>query len=488
MNHLSGKIMLLLMAFCFAHPVITQKALSKEQANALNEYVRFANESVHGMLIAHRLFENYNQDINKFVDLPGHQLNFYSNSDLPANIFEDPENWFYEVSPSELYMQTLDNYSQIKLDEFTALQKIATKIQDVNTRTNQLRLSIGESINTLDLKDKENIYRIYDMLEEAVDQFDLMLAQMINLEHQLMLSTKELTGKNDATQNQSIERPFDEIFKSAQKLLLAVKAEDKSQISEQLTKLGSAAKKLQTNPLFPEIEKKQTTAKNLRIRLFENIQEIIEMTKDFQANQPIPDTYDLYGASYYYYNTKLISRFNRYGNGLVTLINQLLANLQPNEIQYLELPHHLKVIYPVKLEQQVPVIASTLQEIVRLPDELEDRKVVLAEKAQEILVDSYETEIEIFDYLHQDGDIISLNFNGDWIIKELSMESKPKKFILKLNSTGENYLILHAVNEGSIPPNTIGINYTHKGRKKRHIMQSSLKTSQMVTIKVDGKS
>lgn len=481
MNHFTAKLLLFITVLAFSGPVSAQKPLNKEQADALNEYVRFANESVHGMLIAHRLFENYNQDINKFVDLPGHQLNFYSNSDLPDNIFEDPENWFYEVSPSALYVQTLDNYNQIELSQFTPLQQIATEINDINLKTNQLRLSIGESLNTLDLKDKENIYKIYDMLEEAVDQFDLMLAQLINMDHQLTMVTKELTG-------QSEEKPLDELYRNTQKLLLAVKSGDKTLSNELLTKVNAATKKLQAGNYLAEQEKKQPSVKSYRLRLFENMNEISEMTKDFVAGQPIPEVYDQYGANYYYYNTKLISRNNRYGNGMVTQLNQILAIINPEAIQYLELPHHLKIIYPVKLDQQVPVVASSIREIVRLPEQLEDRKVVLVEKAQEIVVDAFETEIEIFDYLHQDGDIISLNFNGDWIIKELSMESKPKKFILKLNTTGENYLILHAVNEGSIPPNTIGINYLHKGRKKRHLMQSSLKTSQMVRIKVDGKS
>lgn len=487
MNQLSEKLSFIIIALLLASMVSAGKPIDKEKAEALNEYVRFANESVHGMLIAHRLFENYNQDINKFVDLPGHQLNFYSNSDLPGNLFEDPENWFYEISPADLYLQTLDNYNYIKLEQFTELQKFATKIHEINNRTNQLRLSIGESINSYDLSNRDNVYKIYDMLEEAVDQFDLMLAQIINLEHQLLICSQEIDGQNTTDKAETTERPFEEVFQSARKLLLAIRVDDKKQAQEQLTRLSNANKKLQAGNELPAMEKKNAQIKNMRISLYDNIREIMEMTADFESGQPIPDVYDLYGTSYYYYNTKLLSRFNRYGNGLVTQINQILAAADPGAMQYLELPHHLKIIYPVKLEQQVPVIASTLQEIERLPEQLEDRKVVLAEKAQEIVVDGFETEIEIFDYLHQDGDLISLNFNGDWIIRELSLESKPRKFILKLNTTGENYLILHAVNEGNIPPNTIGINYTHKGRKKRHIMQSSLKTSQMVRIRVDEK-
>ena len=109
----------------------------------------------------------------------------------------------------------------------------------------------------------------------------------------------------------------------------------------------------------------------------------------------------------------------------------------------------------------------------------------MSDKKHQILVDDINPTLEIFDHLKQDGDIISLNFNGDWIFQNLSLERKPRKFILKLNDKGKNFLILHAINEGSVPPNTIGINYVHKGRKKRYIMQSNLRTSQMVEIKLD---
>ena len=42
--------------------------VKKEKILALNQYVDFLNESIHGMLIVHRQLENYNQEINKYVD------------------------------------------------------------------------------------------------------------------------------------------------------------------------------------------------------------------------------------------------------------------------------------------------------------------------------------------------------------------------------------------------------------------------------------
>ena len=59
---------------------------NNEKVKALNNYVNFSNESTHGLLIVHRLLENFNKNINKFVDLPDQQINFYSNKDLPQDI------------------------------------------------------------------------------------------------------------------------------------------------------------------------------------------------------------------------------------------------------------------------------------------------------------------------------------------------------------------------------------------------------------------
>ena len=81
----------------------TTKAIEPTPIQALNNYASFVNESIHGMVIVHRLLENYNQELNKYVDLEGYQINNFGNSDLPRNIFEDPDDWFYAISPLDWY-------------------------------------------------------------------------------------------------------------------------------------------------------------------------------------------------------------------------------------------------------------------------------------------------------------------------------------------------------------------------------------------------
>jgi hypothetical protein len=222
-----------------------------------------------------------------------------------------------------------------------------------------------------------------------------------------------------------------------------------------------------------------------RNRILNNLNSLVENTEAYVAGQAIPETYALYGNTYFFYNTQLINKINRYGNGLVPAINEMIDILSLNIPHKFEVPHYLTIIYPKKVEKQIPVIQSSVADIQEAPTTLQNRMVVMSNEKHQILVDSSEPTLELFDHLKQDGDIVSLNFNGDWIFENLSLERKPRKFILKLNSSGKNFLILHAINEGSVPPNTIGINYVHKGRKKRYILQSNLRTSQMVEIKLD---
>jgi len=437
------------------------------------------------MLIAHRLFENYNQDLNKYVDLPGHQLNFYNNSDLPANLFEDPEHWFYEISPNDLLKHTRNKPERLPEEIYKVLQQSVVQISENTTKANSLRLSIAEAINRLDMNKQDELYSVYEMLEEAVDAFDLLQAQAIILQDQIEKSTEGRSFNRSGVDLKRLERQLSSIYSLSTKLLMAVKNEDVKQIQAGLKELKKEKKSFSSFSLEQSGAGVSAIYVMARNRILNNLNSLVENTEAYVAGQAIPETYALYGNTYFFYNTQLINKINRYGNGLVPAINEMIDILSLNIPHKFEVPHYLTIIYPKKVEKQIPVIQSSVADIQEAPTTLQNRMVVMSNEKHQILVDSSEPTLELFDHLKQDGDIVSLNFNGDWIFENLSLERKPRKFILKLNSSGKNFLILHAINEGSVPPNTIGINYVHKGRKKRYILQSNLRTSQMVEIKLD---
>ena len=455
-------------------------------AEGLNEYVRFTNESIHGMLIAHRLFENFNQDLNRYVDLPGQPLNFYGNSDLPSDIFEDPDQWFYEVSPQKLYLQLQENRFGLPETDLAPLLETAEEIRRATIQCNSLRLKLGESMQSTNLSVRDSLYVIYDQLERAVDAFDLLyarwtihLGQLESLENRYVhpLGTP---GKSDWT------RLLMRLHRQSLDLLGIIRKKETEGLEPGLKALILSYDEWKNLSIPASLSgEKGRTARILRDKINSNLDGLIQGVHSYIQGPVIPPEYELYGAPYYYYNTQLINKINRYGNGLVPQINEWIDLFKLPMLHRFEIPHYLEIIYPKKVEKLVPLMVASRPEINETPLTLENRTVFTPDGKHVIYVDSSEPELEIFDHLQQDGDIISLYFNGDWIFENLSLERNPRKFKLRLNQSGKNFLILHAINEGSVPPNTIGINYEHKGRRKRYIMQSNLQTSQLVEIKLD---
>ncbi|MBI1287178.1 MAG: hypothetical protein GC178_06320 [Flavobacteriales bacterium] len=90
-------------------------------------------------------------------------------------------------------------------------------------------------------------------------------------------------------------------------------------------------------------------------------------------------------------------------------------------------------------------------------------------------------ELHLRDNSTEDGDIISVSLNGEWIVKGLRVTKAGATLNAKL-SPGNNYLIMHAENEGSIPPNTAAIKISAEGLDEEIILSSSPNTSQAIEL------
>ena len=427
---------------------------------AVDDYVSFVNESIHGLLIVHRLMEDYNREINKYVDLPGYKINNISNKDLPANIFEDKQHLFYDNTPFELFEKLKTHRG--KGDD--KLFKIANDIFSTINKINNIRFVVAGLIDTTDLTKRENLKVIYDKMEEAVDLFDLFYAYQLNLEYELSKSGIH-TEKNNKI------KLLEAIYDTAKDILLSVRVKRYENFDKKIDKLDN---------LYFNAKKKFPEESYVNTKILSRIQGIISEARQLYNHPMVSDAYKLYGKDYYYYNVKLIDKYNKYGNGFVGFMNKYLGRY---DIGYkFEFPHYFKVIYPVKLEKKIERIVSKIKNIRSLPEILENRKVLVA--SDTIHSDGKNSIIiKIYDYKIQDGDIVSINFNGEWIYKNISLETKPKEIELKLNESGKNYLVFHSENTGRIPPNTIGINYTYKGKKRKIILSPDAKKSILIEIK-----
>lgn len=95
-------------------------------------------------------------------------------------------------------------------------------------------------------------------------------------------------------------------------------------------------------------------------------------------------------------------------------------------------------------------------------------------------------QLEIKDYLKQDGDIVSVYNNRKLFIKNLKIVHKPYKQTIRLDKrAGLHEIILYAENLGEIPPNTSIMTIIDGPVKHRLIIQSTEQESAVVYLHYD---
>lgn len=452
-------------------PIFGYAQISKKQQaelTALNNYIEFTNESTHGLMTAHRLFEIFNQTVNKYVDLESSQLNLFSNADLSMNIFDDAQfadkktayQW-YEKAIQE--SKVLPNGAQLNAE----LNKLKTSID----RINALRFELDDLTNEADLKEKKNLATIYKKMEEIVALYEDFnkTKKRLNNSVEKRFSTLGMANGNKALGN------IIAIHENIRAFLEGVRAEDQ----KNLVALGQ------------HLKNNLETAKSFKIadRGYQNVLEkaasFSKVAQKYLDGVPFPSGYKLYGNTYYYYNVEMVAKFNRYGSGLVADLNEWILDKKHPALLQLEEPHYFKVLYP---KREVPKVeeVSTIKPgklPSKLPSKLDNRNVVVKQKQMQ--VEGETITIEVYDHQLADGDIISLNYNGHWILENFQLRRRARKMTLPLKPTNDNYLILHAVNLGKKPPNTATLSYIYKGEKKRIVMESNMNESEMIQINIE---
>lgn len=112
------------------------------------------------------------------------------------------------------------------------------------------------------------------------------------------------------------------------------------------------------------------------------------------------------------------------------------------------------------------------------PVSIANRDLIVKDRVK---VHSSKVKIVIWDHQTVDGDRVSLNLNGVWILEDYELQKKPYEFEVELRE-GNNTFVLHALNLGKYKPNTAAL-IVYDGKKKhRIILESNLKESGTLEI------
>jgi len=103
-------------------------------------------------------------------------------------------------------------------------------------------------------------------------------------------------------------------------------------------------------------------------------------------------------------------------------------------------------------------------------------------KGKTITVDSTRLSITIYDHKRDDGDIVSLNYNGNWILEKFEIDHTKHQvdIVLEEGKTLPNYLLLYAHNLGDYPPNTVAIIVDDGKRRQRFVLNADMNQSDVI--------
>lgn len=123
----------------------------------------------------------------------------------------------------------------------------------------------------------------------------------------------------------------------------------------------------------------------------------------------------------------------------------------------------------------IPVVEDVVFTDGNVPVTIKDRDVKLQST---ITVSATEFEIQIWDQSMPDGDSISLNMNGKWLLENYEVVKAKLKLKVKINpKSPNNYLILYAHNLGEFSPNTAAVAVIVNGKEYKLTLKSDLKMS-----------
>jgi hypothetical protein len=106
-----------------------------------------------------------------------------------------------------------------------------------------------------------------------------------------------------------------------------------------------------------------------------------------------------------------------------------------------------------------------------------ERKVIIKHTYK---VNQEEINLELFDHENEDGDIVSVCFNGQYLIEKYKLLNKPKLLKIKLLPYQKNVLTVFANNTGKEGANTSAMRFMINGKKEEIILYADKKESEGV--------
>lgn len=114
-----------------------------------------------------------------------------------------------------------------------------------------------------------------------------------------------------------------------------------------------------------------------------------------------------------------------------------------------------------------------------------DFKKRIISEASEIIVDTNYVKLCLWDDQKIDGDSVALEYKDSIIFTNVRLDTSKKCIWIKVEKNQPNYLIIHALNEGRVKPNTVSLLIYSRGKEHPISVKTDLIKSGNINIKFE---
>lgn len=149
-------------------------------------------------------------------------------------------------------------------------------------------------------------------------------------------------------------------------------------------------------------------------------------------------------------------------------------------------------IWPSTIQKPIPEDTAQVAEIEKpqpevrynsggIPASVNKRKVKVWD---DIPVETEYVELRVWDKSREDGDTISIYYNGMWVLKNFGLTNDKKAIKIKVRPNKGNTLVFYAENLGSVPPNTAALSVWDGTKETEMVVSSDMGTCAAVKLKL----
>lgn len=316
--------------------------LSEQVYKALNKYLEYSNEMVHGLQIMHDEFVFLNDEFVQIVENKKTEINYPT-----KRIFTNYE--YFPVLPADIYQDIFNNNVYIPFDKRGKPLQLVGKVNSVMTEIEGIRNEIGRYIRSGRYLNDSLLAKGFEWLRRVeVLYYDMyVLQEKLHWSISAILSEYQLQPDNPLYIR--VLNQLSTLATQSKRLLRAVRAQDTSAgLSADCAKMRDLLNELKRNKLeyFSGIPLDEAMLYSQYDEMIQRGEALLNHTQDFIGNTNKHHIGRPHRPYYYYFNEDLLDNYNRYGDGMAALYNKLVKYTDEYVLWADELPPIFEVIYP----------------------------------------------------------------------------------------------------------------------------------------------